>query len=185
MLSWHGNDSRITGPLWWESTGDQWIPLQCVCNVELWWFLCGQSEQACEHLPLVKWNYKLGTNTYWMIMLRFFCALLTLRVMTLSDQYLSALKANTTERISPSSHVSLALQWRHNGHNGVSNHQPHGCLLSRLFGRRSKKTSKLRVTGLCAGNSPGTGEFPAQMASNAENVFIWWRHHGKLNRIEG
>ena len=26
--------------------------------------------------------------------------------------------------------------------------------------------------------SPGTGEFPAQMASNAENVSIWWRHHG-------
>ena len=38
-------------------------------------------------------------------------------------------------------------------------------------------TSKLRVTGLCAGNSPGTDEFPAQMASNAENVSIWWRHH--------
>ena len=29
------------------------------------------------------------------------------------------------------------------------------------------------------GNSPGTGEFPAQMDSNAENVSIWWRHHGK------
>ena len=28
-----------------------------------------------------------------------------------------------------------------------------------------------------AANSPGTGEFPAQMASNAENVSIWWRHH--------
>ena len=38
-------------------------------------------------------------------------------------------------------------------------------------------TSKLRVTGLCVGNSPGTGEFPAQMASNAENVSIWRRHH--------
>ena len=38
---------------------------------------------------------------------------------------------------------------------GVSNHQPHGCLLSRLFRRRTKKTSKLRVTGLCVGNSPG------------------------------
>ena len=60
---------------------------------------------------------------------------------------------------------------------GVSNHQPHHCLLNRLFGRRSKKTSKLRVTGLCMGNSPGTGEFPAQMASNAENVSIWWRHY--------
>ena len=23
-----------------------------------------------------------------------------------------------------------------------------------------------------------TGEFPAKMASNAENVSIWWRHHG-------
>ena len=44
---------------------------------------------------------------------------------------------------------------------------------------RSKKTSKLRVTGLCAGNSPVTGEFPAQRASNAENVSIWWRHHVK------
>ena len=30
-------------------------------------------------------------------------------------------------------------------------------------------------------NSPVTGEFPAQMASNAENVSIWWRHHD--NRI--
>ena len=72
-----------------------------------------------------------------------------------------------------------ALQWRHNGRDSVSNHQPHHCLLNRLFRRRSEKTSKLRVTGLCAGNSPVTGEFPAQMASNAKNVSIWWRHHGK------
>ena len=70
-----------------------------------------------------------------------------------------------------------ALLWRHNGCDGVSNHQPHDCLLNRLFRRRAKKTSKLRVTGLCVGNSPVTGEFPAQMASNAENVSIWWRHH--------
>ena len=41
-----------------------------------------------------------------------------------------------------------------------------------------KENIKLRVTGLCAENSPGTGEFPAQMASNAESVYIWWRHHG-------
>ena len=72
----------------------------------------------------------------------------------------------------------LTLRWRHNELNGVSDHQPLDCLLNRLFGRRSKKTSKFRVAGLCAGNSPGTGEFPAQMASNAENVSIWWRHHG-------
>ena len=71
----------------------------------------------------------------------------------------------------------FTLRWRHNDHDSVSNHQPHGCLLNRLFRRRSKKTSKLRVTGLCAGNSPEAGEFPAQMASNAKKVSIWWRHH--------
>ena len=70
----------------------------------------------------------------------------------------------------------VILQWRHNMRDSVSNHQPHHCLLNRLFRRRSKKTSKLRVTGFCVGNSPGTGEFPAQMASYAENVSIWWRH---------
>ena len=69
------------------------------------------------------------------------------------------------------------LRWRHNDGDSVSNHQPHDCLLKCLFGCTSKKTSKLRVTGLCAGNSPWIGGFPAQMASNAENVSIWWRHH--------
>ena len=70
-----------------------------------------------------------------------------------------------------------SLHWRHNGRDSVSNHQPHECLLNRSFRRRSKDTSKLRVTGLCVGNSPETGEFAAQMASYAENVSIWWRHH--------
>ena len=74
-----------------------------------------------------------------------------------------------------------SLQWRHNGRYGVSNHQSHDfLLLNHLFRRRSKKTSKLRFTGLCAGNSPVTGEFPAQMSSNAGNVSIWWRHHVML-----
>ena len=53
-----------------------------------------------------------------------------------------------------------SLHWRHNDHDGFSNHQPHGCLLNRLFGRSSKKTSKLGVTGLCAGNSPGPVNSP-------------------------
>ena len=75
------------------------------------------------------------------------------------------------------SKLAISLRWRHNGCDSVSNHQPRECLLRRLIRRTSKKTSKLRVTGLCAGNSPETGEFPAQMASNAENVSIWWRHH--------
>ena len=63
---------------------------------------------------------------------------------------------------------------------GVSYHRPHDCFVNHLFRRGSKKTTKLRVTGLCAGNSPVAGEFPAQMTSNAENVSIWWRHHIEL-----
>ena len=75
--------------------------------------------------------------------------------------------------------IRISLQWRHNERDGVSTHQPHHCLLNRLFRSRSKKTSKLHVTGLCAGNSPLTGEFPAQMASNAEmfpfdDVIMLW-----------
>ena len=72
---------------------------------------------------------------------------------------------------------AFTLQWRHNVGDGVSNHQHRHCLLNRLFRRRSKKTSKLCVTGLCEGISPVTGEFPARTASNAKNVSIWWRHY--------
>ena len=60
------------------------------------------------------------------------------------------------------------LQWRHNGRDGVSNHRRLDCLLNRLFGCKSKKTLKVRVHGLCEGNSPVTGEFPAQRANNAK-----------------
>ena len=62
----------------------------------------------------------------------------------------------------------LPLQWRHNDRVGVSNHRRLDCLLNRSFRPRSKKTSKLRVTGLCEGNSPVAGEFPAQRARNAK-----------------
>ena len=71
-------------------------------------------------------------------------------------------------------HTLIVLQWRHNEHDSVSNHQRLESLLNRC---RSKKTSKLHVTGLCEGNSPFTGEFPGQWANNAENVSIWWRLH--------
>ena len=68
----------------------------------------------------------------------------------------------------------IALHWRHNGRDVVSIHWRLDCLLSCLFRCRSMKTSKFRVTGLCEGNPPVTGG----LASNAENVSIWWRHHG-------
>ena len=47
--------------------------------------------------------------------------------------------------------VIFSLQWHHDEHYGVSNHQCLHCLLNRLFRRKSKKTSQLKVTGLCMG----------------------------------
>ena len=76
--------------------------------------------------------------------------------------------------IIPVMYRSKSLQWRHNESDGVSNHRHLHCLLNCLFRRIPKKTSKLIVTGLCEGNSPVPGEFPAQKSSNAENVSIWW-----------
>ena len=93
-------------------------------------------------------------------------------------RYLSLLwTSNYIYKIRGSYRRDQSLQWRHNERDVVSNHQPFDCLLNRLFGRKSKETSKVRVTGLCTDISPITGEFPAQRASNTENVSIWWRHH--------
>ena len=78
-------------------------------------------------------------------------------------------------------HNHTPLQRRHGEPNDISHHQRLDCLLNRLFRRRSTKTSKLPVTGLCAGNSTVTGEFPAQRTSNAEifsfdDVIMQWWH---------
>ena len=69
------------------------------------------------------------------------------------------------------------LQWRHNDHDGISNHQPR-----RLFTQPSIQTQiKENIKAPChwplCGEFTGTGEFPTQRVSYAENVSIWWRHH--------
>ena len=80
--------------------------------------------------------------------------------------------------------TSFILQWYHNEHNGISNHQHLDCLLNRLFRRISKKTSKFHVTGICKGNPTVTGGFPSQRINNVENVSIWGRHHVTSNKDE-
>ena len=84
---------------------------------------------------------------------------------------------NSSLVVRPQEESHLALQWRHNGRDGVSNYEPHHRLLNCLFMRRSKTASKLRVTGLCEGNSSVTSEFTTQRASKAESASFWWRHH--------
>ena len=80
-------------------------------------------------------------------------------------------------------HNAATLRWRHNGRDGVSNHQPHDCLVNRLFRRGSKKISKLGVTCLCAGNSPGPVNSPHKWPVTQEmfpfdDVIMIWNDAG-------
>ena len=50
----------------------------------------------------------------------------------------------------------LPLRWRHNGRDGISNHQPHDCLLNRLFGADQSKHQ-----------------------SSASLAFVWGIHRGR------
>ena len=60
-------------------------------------------------------------------------------------------------------------------HHGVSNHAT-PLFVELIIRCKSKKTSKLRVIGLCNGNPMAISGFPSQRASNAKNVSIWRRH---------
>ena len=146
---WSGRSYRSSWP--WKS----WSSRDTSCAVRSWgsWLSC---EPSGDNNRTAGWDTGGTSRTF--------------------RSYWTGFSGWTCKRCGIYQHIVI-LQWRHNECDGVSNHQFHDCWLNRLFGRRSKKTSKLRVTGLCAGNSPGTGDFSAQMASNAENVSIWWRHH--------
>ena len=54
--------------------------------------------------------------------------------------------------------------------------------VEQLMWAHIKETSKSALLALCEGNSLVTGEFPAQMASNAEKSSIWWRHNERQNQ---
>ena len=89
-----------------------------------------------------------------------------------------------------SNHIK-SLQWRHNGLDGVSNHQPHHCLLSRLFWRRSKKhqssASLAFVRGIHRGpvNSPHKGPVTRKMLPFDDVIMYGKYGHGfkKFNSI--
>ena len=78
--------------------------------------------------------------------------------------------------------TSITLQWRHNGRDSVSNHQPYVCLINSLFKRRSRKHQSSASLAFVR-RIHRSGEFPAQMASDAVNVSIWWRHHEETSMV--
>ena len=125
-----------------------------------------------QHDPILRWDWI--SASYLIEPILYITWVISSKILTIVFHSLS--RRASFGAFSVSSIHSITL-WRHNERHGISNHQPHDCLLNCLFRRRSKKTSNLHVTGLCEGNSLVTGEFPTQRASNTENISIWWCHH--------
>ena len=142
---------------------NRWIPHTKASDAELWCFFYLRPNKWLSKQPWGWWF-----ETPWWSLWRHCNALANIALLELLP-WCSAMCTPPWSQVFAThlSGIRKSLLWRHNGHHGVSNHQPHECLLNRSFKRRSKKTW----------NSPETGEFPAQMASDAENVSIWWRHH--------
>ena len=81
---------------------------------------------------------------------------------------------------------SYTLQWCQNERQGVSCHRRLDWLIKPLFRRRSKKISKLRITGLCEENPPGNSDssrkgpvtqkmFPFDGVVMTSDI-SWWRN---------
>ena len=120
----------------------------------LWVMLLPQNNHRCKYFSSHRWNSACLWSIFIMINGNLLFSSHTVGINKPSFIW-KLFFSNRSIRISD---IHVSLQWPHNDHDGVSNHQPHGCLFSHLFRRRSKKTSNLRVTGLCAGNSLVTGE---------------------------
>ena len=78
-----------------------------------------------------------------------------------------------------------SLQWRHNGCDGVSNHQHLHCLLNWGSGAEKRKhLSSVSLVFVSGFHRWPRDKFPAQKASNVESVSIWLRHHvGQQNKM--
>ena len=153
-----------------ESTGDLWITFTKDQSCGKGWFIelllflhatariwTSLNKDSLVHCMYFSWNTSLRTHVHVRIYIYMY--------IIFTDVIILYFKLRTficSDIRSSVCLVCMSPQWHRN------DHQPHDCLLNRLFRRRSNKTSKLYVTGLCTWNSPVTGEFPAQRAGNAE-----------------
>ena len=157
-----------------------WLPKKIMTSFTTWWIV-SYIYRMCEcssRLPIDDSVFIIASLSWhsmcvvWIVYLKTAWSFFFLK-----NIYILRYEFNNTSNSGGGANACLTTRLKHKVRPEISNHQPHDCLLNCLFRRRWKKTSKLRVTGLCAGDSPVTGEFPAQIDSNAENVSIWWRHH--------
>ena len=145
MTSSNGNIFHVTGPLWGESTGHLWIPLTKASDTELLYFslICTwtngwANNQDVGDLRCHRTHYDVTV----------------MRGDSLHHRITSRHCDGQIGPYPPSSRISTtcdisewqnALQWHYNEYDGVSNHQPHDCLLNLSFRHRSKKTWRDKI----------------------------------------
>ena len=82
------------------------------------------------------------------------------------------------------------LQWRHNGRDGVSNHQPHDCLLNRLFTNQRKHQSSaslafVRWIHQWRVNSPHKWPVTRKMFPFDDVIIHYWRVRSLHQQVFG
>ena len=170
-------------PLVRESTG--WFPLQQASN-SMTWFFFGVSSNQLLTKKISCWSFDTPCRScdvfvkmHWDVL---FEVIMTTQFQAMGRRH-SVLTNITGASLRPENWGFASLLWRHNERDGVSMQQRLDCLFNRLFWRRSKKTSKLRVTGRCEGNSPVTGEFPSQRPVTRNfDVFFELRLNKRLSK---
>ena len=168
MTSSNGNIFRVTGPLCGEFTGLGEFPTQRPVTRSFDVFFDLRLNKRLSKQPWGWWS-ETPSSSLWRHRNVIF-ARMQISAYTNTDAHTGTNLNHQPTTTTPSSYshpptptpatTPKTLQWRHDGCDGVSNHHPYHCLINRLFRRRSSKTSKLRATGLCAGNSPMTGDSP-------------------------
>ena len=179
VIKW--KHSRVTGALCGEFTGHWWIPLTKACDAEALIFssICAWINGWVNHREAGDLRrHRTHYDVIVMCNLGAYDRVIFMRKHSVLSFYITrsfSIIVHIPHGPIPSlffllhaicfivrldTKLACTLRWRHNERDSVSNHQPHGCLLNGLLRRTSKKTSKLRVTGLCVGNSPGPVNSP-------------------------
>ena len=136
-----------------------WLP-SWMCGSGLLKALRAKWDNAFLMYHLLAWDFAKanGNQEIYLVDLRIFGCTLSRGWERNAQVRLLHLRLTAAKPILPS---TITLQWRHNERDGVSNRHGFHCLLNRLFGRRSKKISKFRVTVLCVrGNYRWLLDFP-------------------------
>ena len=168
-------------PIWWILLGTLNVELQPqnFCS-----FRQSTDTATCQLTTFAYIKHQMYVNSSLILIIHFVAAYLACQIMEYQ-------KGGGGGGGGGGAHGRQPLQWRHNGRDCVSNDQPPHCLLNRLFRRRSKKTSKLRVTNVCAVNSRHKWSVTRKrfqlddviMSENGTSIYFCHeisRRHGKL-----